>query len=60
MRETYARVAGGMKVKADREESSPYAVMLATQDIYSRFKKLEVTDIHIKLRGKGSSYTRNP
>lgn len=24
-RETYARVSGGMKVKADREESSPYA-----------------------------------
>lgn len=24
-RETYARVTGGMKVKADREESSPYA-----------------------------------
>ena len=24
-RETYARITGGMKVKADREESSPYA-----------------------------------
>ena len=24
-RETLARVSGGMKVKADREESSPYA-----------------------------------
>ena len=24
-RETYSRVTGGMKVKADREESSPYA-----------------------------------
>ena len=24
-RETYTRVTGGMKVKADREESSPYA-----------------------------------
>ena len=24
-RETYARISGGMKVKADREESSPYA-----------------------------------
>ena len=26
-RETYARITGGMKVKADREESSPYAGM---------------------------------
>jgi small subunit ribosomal protein S14e len=24
-RETYAKITGGMKVKADREESSPYA-----------------------------------
>jgi len=24
-RETYCRITGGMKVKADREESSPYA-----------------------------------
>jgi ribosomal protein S11 len=24
-RETYIRITGGMKVKADREESSPYA-----------------------------------
>jgi small subunit ribosomal protein S14e len=28
-RETLARVTGGMKVRADREESSPYAAMMA-------------------------------
>merc|ERR1711959_491125 len=28
-RETMVRVTGGMKVKADRDESSPYAAMLA-------------------------------
>ena len=27
-RETIVRVTGGMKVKADRDESSPYAAML--------------------------------
>jgi small subunit ribosomal protein S14e len=26
-----ARVTGGMKVKADRDEASPYAAMLAAQ-----------------------------
>lgn len=31
-RETIIRVTGGMKVKADRDESSPYAAMLAAQD----------------------------
>ncbi|CAO3595435.1 unnamed protein product [Absidia cylindrospora] len=30
-RETISRVTGGMKVKADRDESSPYAAMLAAQ-----------------------------
>lgn len=30
-RETISRVTGGMKVKADRDEASPYAAMLAAQ-----------------------------
>merc|ERR1711907_898197 len=30
-RETLVRVTGGMKVKADRDESSPYAAMLAAR-----------------------------
>ena len=59
-RETYARVTGGMKVKADREESSPYAAMMAAQDVYTRLKQLGVTAVHIKLRGKGGSDTRTP
>lgn len=29
---------GGMKVKADRDESSPYAAMLAAQDVAQRCK----------------------
>lgn len=33
-RETIARVTGGMKVKADRDEASPYAAMLAAQVCY--------------------------
>merc|ERR1711928_12617 len=32
-RETICRVTGGMKVKADRDEASPYAAMLAAQDV---------------------------
>ena len=30
-RETITKVTGGMKVKADRDESSPYAALLAAQ-----------------------------
>ncbi|TYH47308.1 hypothetical protein ES332_D11G402600v1 [Gossypium tomentosum] len=32
-------VTGGMKVKADRDESSPYAAMLAAQDVSQRCKR---------------------
>lgn len=37
-KETICRVTGGMKVKADRDESSPYAAMLAAQDVAARCK----------------------
>lgn len=37
-KETLVRVTGGMKVKADRDESSPYAAMLAAQDVAARLK----------------------
>ena len=59
-RETIARVTGGMKVKADRDESSPYAAMLAAQDVAARCKQVGVTALHIKLRAKGGNQTKTP
>ena len=41
-KETICRVTGGMKVKADRDESSPYAAMLAAQDVAVRCKVFTV------------------
>ncbi|XP_047333385.1 40S ribosomal protein S14-1-like, partial [Impatiens glandulifera] len=37
-RETLVRITGGMKVKADKDESSSYAAMLAAQDVSVRCK----------------------
>merc|ERR1712146_319692 len=59
-KETIARVTGGMKVKADRDESSPYAAMLAAQDAADKVKSLGITALHIKLRGTGGSKTKSP
>merc|ERR1719145_194972 len=59
-RETYVRVTGGMKVKADRDESSPYAAMLAAQDVVTRLKEIGITAIHIKLRATGGVKSRSP
>jgi small subunit ribosomal protein S14e len=59
-RETMVRVTGGMKVKADRDESSPYAAMLAAQDVAARCKELGITALHIKVRGTGGNKSRSP
>ncbi|KAJ2776371.1 ribosomal 40S subunit protein S14B [Coemansia javaensis] len=45
----------GMKVKADREESSPYAAMMASQDVAARCKELGITALHIKIRAMGGT-----
>ncbi|KAK1414406.1 hypothetical protein QVD17_30150 [Tagetes erecta] len=59
-RETMVRITGGMKVKADRDESSPYAAMLAAQDVSTRCKELGINALHIKLRATGGNKTKTP
>jgi len=59
-RETIHRVTGGMKVKADRDESSPYAAMLAAQDVAVRCKEIGITALHVKLRASGGNGTKTP
>lgn len=59
-KETICCVAGGMKVKADGDESSPYVAMLATQDVAQRHKERDLTALHIKLRATGGHRTKTP
>merc|ERR1711934_1061619 len=59
-RETYCRITGGMKVKADREESSPYAAMLAAVDVVKGLQVVGINAIHIKLRGRGGVGVKTP
>merc|ERR1711918_100827 len=49
-KETITRVSGGMKVKADRDENSPYAAMQAAQDVAEKIKQRGITAEHIRLR----------
>ena len=46
-----------MKVKADRDESSPYAAMLAAQDVAARCKEVGINALHIKIRATGGLYS---
>ncbi|KIJ16215.1 hypothetical protein PAXINDRAFT_75871 [Paxillus involutus ATCC 200175] len=59
-KETISRITGGMKVKADRDESSPYAAMLAAQDVATRCREVGITALHIKLRATGGTGTKTP
>merc|ERR1719473_19255 len=59
-RETITRVTGGMKVKADRDESSPYAAMMAAADVVNRCKEVGITAVHIKLRATGGVMSKSP
>ncbi|KAK6590010.1 hypothetical protein RS030_192778 [Cryptosporidium xiaoi] len=52
-RETIVRVTGGMKVKADRDENSPYAAMMAAVDVAQKCKEFGIHALHIKLRAVG-------
>ncbi len=58
--ETIARASGGMQVKADRLESSPYAAMRAAAHAASIAKDKGITAIHVKVRAPGGSGARTP
>jgi len=49
-----------MKVKADRDEASPYAAMLAAQDVSERCRGLGITALHVRLRATGGNKTKTP
>ena len=59
-RETVCRFTGGMQVKADRDESSPYAAMMASVSVIARLKEVGINALHYKLRGTGGTRTRTP
>jgi len=58
--ETIAKTSGGMFVKADRLESSPYAAMRAASHAATIAKDKGITAIHIKVRAPGGPEARTP
>ena len=58
--ETVARYSGGMVVKSDREESSPYAAMKAAGFVAEEVKDKGFTGVHIKVRAPGGSESKSP
>ncbi len=58
--ETVAISSGGMHVKADREESSPYAAMRAAGAVADKAKTKGITGLHIKVRAVGGVGPKTP
>lgn len=59
-RETICRITGGMIVKADRDESSPYAAMFAAQKAAELMKAAGFNAAHIRVRASGGVKTKTP
>lgn len=58
--ETIAKATGGMVVKNDRDESSPYAAMRAADLVAEKLKEFEITDLIIKVRAPGGNKSKIP
>ncbi|MBU7023853.1 MAG: 30S ribosomal protein S11 [Theionarchaea archaeon] len=58
--ETIALVSGGMIVKSDREESSPYAAMKAAFQAAEQAAEKGIIGVHIKVRAPGGNRMKNP
>ncbi len=58
--ETFAKASGGMVVKADREEASPYAAMKAAEMVAEQLKEKEIEEIIVKVRAPGGNRSHSP
>ncbi len=58
--ETIAKASGGMIVKADREEGSPYAAMQAAFKAADLAKERGITSVHIRIRAPGGHGSKTP
>ncbi len=58
--ETISRKSGGMVVRSDREEASPYAAMQAATKAAEEAMEKGIVGVHIKVRAPGGSGPRTP
>ncbi|MDR2855816.1 MAG: 30S ribosomal protein S11 [Methanomicrobiales archaeon] len=58
--ETIAKSSGGIVVKQDRNQSSPYAAMQMAANIAQVAKEKGIVGIHVKVRAPGRGKQRSP
>ncbi|MHA1591373.1 MAG: 30S ribosomal protein S11, partial [Candidatus Heimdallarchaeaceae archaeon] len=58
--ETFSRKSGGMFVKADRNESSPYAAMKAANAAAQESQAKGIYQLYVRYRAPGGHKNRTP
>ncbi len=58
--ETISKCSGGMVVKADKDESSPYAAMRAAERVADAAKEKGIEGIHVRIRAPGGNKSTSP
>ena len=58
--ETLAKCSGGMVVKADRDQSNPYAAMQCGFRVATELKDKGIRGVHIKVRAPGGNKAQTP
>jgi small subunit ribosomal protein S11 len=58
--ETVTKSSGGMVVKQDRNESSPYAAMQMASNVAQTAREKGIVGVHVKVRAPGRGKQRSP
>ena len=58
--ETIAKCTGGMVVKSQKDESSPYAAMKAAELVADILKEKGINGIHVRVRAPGGNKDASP
>ena len=58
--ETIAKCSGGMVVKAQHKEGSPYAAMKVAEIVADKAKEKGISEVIVKVRGQGGIKPKSP
>ena len=58
--ETITKCSGGMVVKADKDQSSPYAAMKTAEKVADIAKEKGIDSIHVRIRAPGGNRSPSP
>ena len=58
--ETITKCSGGMVVKAQHKEGSPYAAMKVAEIVAAKAKERGISEVFVKVRGAGGNKSNSP